>query len=71
MKTYLFYTSEGVTQSPANIDVENLQVLGFSNGETYKNALDVFLQQNKWITEYGYDVFKIKCVQLLTDSNVS
>ena len=67
METYIFYTPEGFTQSPKNIDVENLQILGFSEGETYAIALDSLLQQNTWIAENGYDILKIKGVRVLSD----
>lgn len=68
MKEYVFYTHEGFTQSPTNIDVENLQILGFANGENYKIALNELLRQNPWILEYGFDPFRIKAVEVLYDN---
>lgn len=60
MNEYIFYTTEGNTTSPReDMKVENCQVLGFANGNNAKDALINLLQENQWITEYGYDSTKI------------
>lgn len=46
MKTFLFYTSEGYTESPNNECVENCQLLGEATGETVKAAFANLLKEN-------------------------
>lgn len=41
---YVFLTTEGFTQSNTGKDVENLQVIGFSEGDTPKKAFDNLMQ---------------------------
>ena len=62
MGKYIFYTSEGFTQSPTNIETENFQILGFSDGENPDIALTKLLKQNPWISDYGFNVFKIQSI---------
>jgi hypothetical protein len=65
MKSYVFYTSEGFTKSPSGEPVENLQILGFEQGTTKKEALQNLLKNNEWIEKSGFDVLKIHVRQLL------
>lgn len=67
MKEFLFYTMEGFAQSPTGEDVENMQILGFANGDNQESAKVNLLSNNKWIIEYGYDVDKILSKQLLIE----
>ena len=38
MNSYLIYTTEGFTESPENIEVENCQLLGRINAENKEQA---------------------------------
>ena len=38
MKTFLFYTVEGITYSPKKVICENFQILGFDSGKNLKEA---------------------------------
>lgn len=69
MKSYVFYTSEGFTESPLGETVENLQILGFEKGSTKKEALQSLLKSNRWIEKSGFDVLKIHARQLLEDNS--
>ena len=44
MLIYQFLTVEGFTQSKNGQDVENLQVIGFSEGDTPKKAFDNLME---------------------------
>ena len=54
MKTFLFYTKEGYTESPNNVCVENCQLLGEATGETMEAAFADLLNENPWIEENGF-----------------
>ena len=54
MKSFIFYTGEGVTLSPNNSICENFQILGFEKGISKEVALEAFLKNNSWIDEYGF-----------------
>jgi hypothetical protein len=59
MKQYIFLTDEGYTESPENDLVENLQVVGFSIGETELLAKRNLLKEHTWITDVGFDIEQI------------
>ena len=67
MKQYVFYTFEGITQSPTGNELENIQLLGFSSGKTEKDAKAKLLSESKWIIESGFNERKIKSRQLVDD----
>ena len=54
MKSFIFYTSEGITLSPNNSLCENFQILGFEKGLSKQIALRTLLKYNSWIEEYGF-----------------
>lgn len=56
MKTYLFYTMEGYTESPNSNSIENCQLLGEAKGETVEDAFVCLLKNNTWIEENGFHV---------------
>ena len=64
MKSFIFYTSEGMTFSPNNSLCENFQILGFEKAKSEKTALDQFLINNIWIGEYGFSLWKIICKEI-------
>ncbi|MDN0071690.1 hypothetical protein QVN97_06690 [Bacteroides caecigallinarum] len=58
MKTFLFYTTEGYTESPNNTSIENCQLLGEADGETVEEAFTNLIKENSWIEEYGFHTYK-------------
>ena len=58
MKTFIFYTSEGYTESPDCGAIDNCQLLGEAKGESAKEALDNLLKENPWIIENGFHIGK-------------
>lgn len=69
MNKYIFYTLEGFTQSPTNEDCNNIQILGFENGNNQCEAMNNLITENKWIEKLGFDITEIQAKQLLTDEN--
>jgi len=65
MNEYVFFTSEGFTQSPNGDDVENFQILGFEKSDNKENAINLLLKHNVWIIEKNFNIQKIKSRQLL------
>ena len=64
MKRYIFVTDEGHTESQTNDPVENLQVLGISNGNTEVLARERLIEENSWIIESGFDIEKAYAYEL-------
>ncbi len=66
MNSYILLTPEGHTFSPhsedAEPDMENLQVLGFSQGNDEKEAFNRFLNENPYLAEKGFD--EIICLRI-------
>ncbi|MCR5045830.1 MAG: hypothetical protein K6A42_04580 [Treponema sp.] len=65
MKSFIFYTGEGITVSPNNSLCENFQVLGFEEALSKDIALETLLKNNSWIYEYGFSQNKIICKEIL------
>ncbi len=65
MKSFIFYTGEGITVSPNNSLCENFQVLGFEKGLSKDIALETLLKNNSWIYEYGFSQNEIICKEIL------
>ena len=55
MKFFIFLTQEGLTRTPNNGDIENLQVLGISEGETIQKAFNNFVKENEFLLHTGFD----------------
>lgn len=59
MKTFIFLSSEGSTYQPGSTsidpDTENLQVIGFSEGNTARDALKYLVTQNDYLSETNFD----------------
>lgn len=66
MKTFLFYTDEGITYSPTVVECENYQILGFESGKSLNEAFNNFLINNSWVSEYGFSIENIMIRQVLT-----
>jgi hypothetical protein len=54
MKYYIFLSSEGTTITPKNINIENLQVLGFSKGSDKVDAYKQFIVENMHLQKLGF-----------------
>lgn len=54
MKKYLFYTISGFTQDENSKDIENCQLLGFSDGLDEMSAYDNLIKNNFYLKEYQY-----------------
>ncbi|MBZ9623261.1 hypothetical protein G9F71_010385 [Clostridium sp. FP2] len=69
MDNYIFLTDEGYTYQPNSetdmADVENLQVIGVSNGENEKEAFYNLMSQNRDLMKTSFD--KIFCYKLSTN----
>ena len=69
MKEYIFITSEGYTFQPESDFVEsemdNLQVLGLSKGLNTNNAIENFMQDNKFLKELNFD--NVLVFELISD----
>lgn len=67
MNEYIFYTTEGFTQNPGGVSVENCQVLGRAIGKNEKEARYNLLKGNPWIEEKGFATTNFIVKQLLTE----
>ena len=65
MRNYIFYTGEGYTMSPNNLQIENCQVLGWSQGENEQQAFNAFVKENKFLKKYKYK--QIVCQEIMKD----
>ena len=66
-RLFLFITPDGVTySSPKHIypDVDNLQILGYSEGVNEEEAFDSFIQENKWISDTDFK--EVICIEIKT-----
>lgn len=54
MKKFIFLADEGSTQTPENEDIENLQVLGWSDGDSLESALSNLNIENPYLKEAGF-----------------
>jgi len=67
MSEYIFLTIEGITFQP-NSDciqnnIENLQVIGFSNGKTSKEAFEKLIFDNPYLIETSFnEIFSLELV---------
>jgi hypothetical protein len=59
LRKYIFYTEEGTTYQPGSEsvtpDIENLQVVGFGQGESPEAAVRNMVAENKYILETAFD----------------
>ena len=65
MKEFIFYTSEGYTESPTGKTVENLQILGFEKGKNENEAFANLINNNQWIIQSGFNKDKIVSKRLV------
>lgn len=73
MNHYIFLTDEGYTYQPNSEsdvpDIENLQVIGITNGENEKDAFYNLIDVRKYLLSTSFD--KIFCYRLASDYKVS
>ena len=59
MKKFIFITSEGFTFQPNNEDyepdIENMQVVGFGEGDTIDNAIKFMLKENSYLSKTSFN----------------
>lgn len=55
MRYFIFLTHEGLTKTPGNIDIDNLQVLGIASGESEKLAFENLLEENDYLIEANFN----------------
>ncbi len=69
MEKYIFLTTEGFTYQPNSAssepDIENMQVIGFSQGDTVQDALRKLLELNEYLVNTNFD--EIFAIQLEND----
>ena len=69
MNKYIFITNEGFTFQPysdsAEPDIENMQVVGFAQGETAKAAMKDLIAKNTYLVETSFD--EMFAIQLKND----
>lgn len=52
---YIFLTHEGLTKTPNNEDIENLQVLGTSDGENETDAFNNFVEETQYLSDTDFN----------------
>lgn len=66
MNSFIFITTEGYTfQTNSHAlepDIENMQVLGFANGENAASAFNQLVQENTWLRDTSFN--EIQCLEL-------
>lgn len=55
MKHFIFLTQEGFTKTPANADIENLQVLGIAQGKNKEKAFETFVQESEYLLQSDFN----------------
>ena len=55
MKHFIFLTHEGLTKTPNNADVENLQVLGMSKGDNKTEVFENFIKENEYLLSTDFN----------------
>jgi len=67
MRNYIILTNEGRTLLPSAEgeikDIENMQVLGFSQGPDKKSAIRTFCTDNPWLKETGFSGMMALCLK--------
>jgi len=68
MKEFIFYTHKGITMgADISASVENCQLLGREIGDNLEQARQNLIRNNPWIEEAGFDIHKIRSVQIVND----
>lgn len=66
MKSFIFITNEGYTYQPNSDqpepDIENCQVIGFSEGNDENDAFKKLVNENEYLLKTSFDV--LLCIEL-------
>jgi len=54
MRFFIFLTSDGSTNTAQDINIDNLQVLGWSDGEDEQKAFKNLLRENEQLKKHSY-----------------
>jgi len=69
MRKYIFLTTEGLTYQPNSAspepDIENMQVIGFAQGDTVQEASRNLLDLNEYLADTNFD--EIFAIELAND----
>ena len=65
MRDFIFLTQEGLTKTPNNNDIDNLQVLGTAKGDDETSAFNNFIQENSHLVDADYD--EVSVFELLNE----
>lgn len=71
MPEYIFYTTEGFTQTPDGSEVENCQVLGTASGKSREEAKRNLLNENPWIEQKGFNSACFIVKQIMIEDKIS
>ena len=59
MKKFIFISTEGITYQPDSVspepDIENMQVMGFGEGDTPQDAFSNFLGLHEYLLKTTFD----------------
>lgn len=69
MKKYIFYTANGFTQDLNGSEIENCQILGWSDGINPDNAFNNFKKENRFVKNFNFD--DILCQELSSEKTHS
>jgi hypothetical protein len=69
MNKYIFITTEGSTYQPnsdsSEPDIENMQVIGFGQGDTAQSAMRKLLKMSEYLVNTNFN--EIIAIQLVND----
>lgn len=65
MRNFIFLTHEGLTKTPNNVDIDNLQVLGTAEGDDEAGAFNNLIQENSYLVNAAYD--EVLALELLSE----
>ena len=66
MNEYIIFTTEGYTEAPNNVEVNNCQLLGKTKGKNNEEAVNNLLKENAWISECGFSKESFIVEQIVT-----
>lgn len=70
MARYVFISAEGLTYQPNSTsyepDIENMQVIGFGEGNAARDAFRNLLERNEYLVDTSFD--EVFAIELVNDS---
>ena len=69
---YIVYTTEGFTQSPTGVDVENCQIIDFiyDDNSVKEEVIYEYLQSDDFCLKSGFNKDKLKVVSCINDETL-